>query len=134
MSNALELHKHYQYHVQFYVQHFFRKQVATVQSNCIIFFRECFEAPCFCEYIHVHIFWQFWYTTFFCMRLLFVETFSACVHDHSEEAYTVILFLRNHEPNGTSGTSLSYLQNMPIYFSLGKYKFSIRSSFATQLF
>ena len=54
MSNACKLHKHYQYHVQFHVQHFFGKQATTVQSNCIIFFPEYLEIPSFCKYITVH--------------------------------------------------------------------------------
>ena len=49
-----KLHKHYQYQVQFHVQRFFSKQVATVQSNFIIYFQESFEIPPFCKYIHVH--------------------------------------------------------------------------------
>ena len=36
-------------------------------------------------------------------------------------------FFRNHEPNRVPETSLSYLQNMSIYFPSVKYKLSIRS-------
>ena len=43
-------------HVQFHVQHSFRKWVTTVQSDCIIFFQECFEIPAFCKNTCVHIY------------------------------------------------------------------------------
>ena len=35
---------------------------------------------------------------------------------------------RNHEPNRVPEMSLSYLQHIPIYYTSGKYKLSIRFS------
>ena len=56
ISNVCKLNEHYQHHAQFHVQHFLSKYVTTVQSNCIIFFQECFEISAFCKFIGVHIY------------------------------------------------------------------------------
>ena len=53
MPDVYKLDKHYHYHLQFHVQHSYGKQVTTVQSNCIIFFQDCFEIPSFCNYVFI---------------------------------------------------------------------------------
>ena len=56
MSNVCKLHNHYQHHVQFHFQQFFSKYVIAAQSNCIIFFQECFEISAFYKYTNVHVY------------------------------------------------------------------------------
>ena len=62
MSNVCRLHNHYHHPVRFLVQHFFSKYVTTVQTNCIIFFQECFEISIFFKYINVHFYKHHWST------------------------------------------------------------------------
>ena len=53
--NICKLHKHFQHHVQFHVQHGFSKYLTVVQSNCIIFFREVCAISALCKHESVHI-------------------------------------------------------------------------------
>ena len=56
LYNLCNPHKYYQYHVHFHVQDFLSKEITNIQSNCIIFFRECFEIPAFCAYVSTYVF------------------------------------------------------------------------------
>ena len=46
---------------------------------------------------------------------------------HLEKRAPRDVFFRNHKPNHVPEISLSYLQNMPIYYHPGKHEISIRS-------
>ena len=61
-------------------------------------------------------FWDFWY--------------HACNRNKSARCDT---FFKNHEPNRVPEMSLSYMQNMPSYYSSGKYKLSISFFFRVLL-
>ena len=54
MSNICILHKHYQHHFQFYIQHFFSKHVLT-KAIAQLSFKNVFETPTFGVDIGVHI-------------------------------------------------------------------------------
>ena len=49
------------------------------------------------------------------------------------KVHVAILFFKNHEPNRVPEMSLSYMQNMPSYYSSGKYKLSISFFFRVLL-
>ena len=56
MPNRSKLHKYYQHPLQFHVQLISSKYVATVQTNWIAFFQQCFEICVFFKYKSVHIY------------------------------------------------------------------------------
>ena len=105
-----KLHKHYQFHSQFYVQHSFSEHVTTVQINCTIFFQECFEVLLYVlvsEKSRVHlqeIFkgWKNWKlcgTIFFCMPCLLRLLVHGAPQGEECVPWTVVgnIFFRNYE-------------------------------------
>ena len=58
MANLCQLHKHYQHHVEFHVQHSLIIYAVTVQTNCRNFLQECPEIRGFCRYISFHIYFR----------------------------------------------------------------------------
>ena len=69
---------------------------------------------------------KFWYTILFVWYALLRLLVNACIKV-VKKCTPGDTFFRNHEKYCVPKMSLSYLQNMPIYFSSGKYKLSIHS-------
>ena len=66
---------------------------------------------------------EIWYTNFLYALLSLLE--HACIT--AKKRAPLDTFFRNYEPNYVPEVSLSYLQNMPIYYLLGKHTLSICS-------